>query len=480
MTGRHDDHEPVAGHGLRVETGRDARSLDEAEVGGAVEHLRGDVRGVEGGEADGRLGAARGEADEPERHQVLGDGEARGHPQPDLAVVAQRADAGLEHRGRVQDVARPVGQQRALGGQRRAARAAGDEREPDQALHALDPRRDGRLADAVLGSGQTEAARGRHPDEQLERVEVGHVGETHHSSLCATHSMNSMTRSARDGYPPASSSHHAGRMTTTLDRAGVRRLSAVGPNWYASVMATGIVANASVTLPVPGLHRFGLAVWLLAVLLLVVVTAATVAHWVRHPATARGPPAASRARHLLRRDADGAPDGRRRCAAVRPRPRRAARGARRGLDALARRHGRGSPLCGRGAPPGVHRRRVRGLADARRAAHGLRRDRRPPRGRDARRHGTADDARRVLRPVRARPGRERRRARAHRATAAPARRRPGRARADALDRARSARAVDHRRARAGRRSRRAAARSGSGTGSWPGCSRCPGSPWSSS
>ena len=50
-----------------------------------------------------------------------------------------------------------------------------------------------------------------------------------------------------------------------------RRLSAVGPNWFASVMATGIVAKAAVSLPhrVPGLHRFGLLVWLLAVLLLV-------------------------------------------------------------------------------------------------------------------------------------------------------------------------------------------------------------------
>ncbi|WP_051640267.1 TDT family transporter [Cellulomonas sp. URHE0023] len=81
-------------------------------------------------------------------------------------------------------------------------------------------------------------------------------------------------------------------MTTTLERAVVRepRLSAVGPNWYASVMATGIVANASATLPVqlPGQHRFGLLVWLLAVLLLAVVTAVTAAHWVQHPVAARG------------------------------------------------------------------------------------------------------------------------------------------------------------------------------------------------
>ena len=40
----------------------------------------------------------------------------------------------------------------------------------------------------------------------------------------------------------------------------------IGPNWFASVMGTGIVAIAAATLPfrVPGLHVFALAVWVLA------------------------------------------------------------------------------------------------------------------------------------------------------------------------------------------------------------------------
>ncbi len=75
----------------------------------------------------------------------------------------------------------------------------------------------------------------------------------------------------------------------TLERPSVRRLSAVGPNWYASVMGTGIVANAAVTLPyqVPGLHRFAQLVFLFAAVLLVVVSALTATHWVRHPEAAR-------------------------------------------------------------------------------------------------------------------------------------------------------------------------------------------------
>ena len=66
-------------------------------------------------------------------------------------------------------------------------------------------------------------------------------------------------------------------------------LENITPNWYASVMGTGIVAVAAARLPVqlPGLHTVGLVVWAFAAVLLVALTAATVAHWVRHPATAR-------------------------------------------------------------------------------------------------------------------------------------------------------------------------------------------------
>ena len=64
----------------------------------------------------------------------------------------------------------------------------------------------------------------------------------------------------------------------------------VGPNWFASVMGTGIVANAAATLPVqfPGLLLFARVVWAFDVVLLVAVGAATLVHWLQHPQTARG------------------------------------------------------------------------------------------------------------------------------------------------------------------------------------------------
>ncbi|WP_423462301.1 TDT family transporter [Promicromonospora sp. MS192] len=67
-------------------------------------------------------------------------------------------------------------------------------------------------------------------------------------------------------------------------------VSAVTPNWFAAVMGTGIVANAAVTLPVqvPGLRAAATVVWGAATLLLLVLAGATVAHWVRFPAVARG------------------------------------------------------------------------------------------------------------------------------------------------------------------------------------------------
>ena len=66
-------------------------------------------------------------------------------------------------------------------------------------------------------------------------------------------------------------------------------LGNLGPNWFASVMGTGIVATAGVTLPVriPGLHVFSFVVWVFAVLLLVVIIIAVAAHWVRYPTVAR-------------------------------------------------------------------------------------------------------------------------------------------------------------------------------------------------
>lgn len=58
----------------------------------------------------------------------------------------------------------------------------------------------------------------------------------------------------------------------------------IGPNWYASVMGTAIVANAAATLPlrVPGLRSAALVIWALSFLLLALVLAARTAHQVRH------------------------------------------------------------------------------------------------------------------------------------------------------------------------------------------------------
>ncbi|MCO8276420.1 TDT family transporter [Actinoplanes sp. TRM 88003] len=57
-----------------------------------------------------------------------------------------------------------------------------------------------------------------------------------------------------------------------------------GPNWFASVMGTGIVATAAATLPVqvPGQRAFATVMWLLAALILVAVLAATARRGTTH------------------------------------------------------------------------------------------------------------------------------------------------------------------------------------------------------
>lgn len=67
------------------------------------------------------------------------------------------------------------------------------------------------------------------------------------------------------------------------------RLKNFGPNWFASVMGTGIVATAGATLPVhvPGLRTFSHVVWVAAAVLLVVLVVAVTAQWARHPTVAR-------------------------------------------------------------------------------------------------------------------------------------------------------------------------------------------------
>ena len=64
----------------------------------------------------------------------------------------------------------------------------------------------------------------------------------------------------------------------------------IGPNWFASVMGTGIVATAAATLPVqwPGLRGFAAAVWVLGAVWLITLTGAEVVLWTRHRAAAEG------------------------------------------------------------------------------------------------------------------------------------------------------------------------------------------------
>jgi len=70
----------------------------------------------------------------------------------------------------------------------------------------------------------------------------------------------------------------------------VEVLGNIGPNWFASVMGTGIVATAGATLPVHvvGLRAFAQLVWVIAAALLVVLIVLVGGHWLRHPTVARG------------------------------------------------------------------------------------------------------------------------------------------------------------------------------------------------
>jgi C4-dicarboxylate transporter/malic acid transport protein len=102
------------------------------------------------------------------------------------------------------------------------------------------------------------------------------------------------------GHPgPATPAHPHDEARHPLRGAGLFRdlehpreqvLAHLGPNWYASIMGTGIVANAAVTLPrqIPGLHTAALAVWAVASVLLVVLSLAWAGHWIRHTGNARG------------------------------------------------------------------------------------------------------------------------------------------------------------------------------------------------
>ncbi|MEU5097092.1 TDT family transporter [Streptomyces sp. NPDC020996] len=68
-----------------------------------------------------------------------------------------------------------------------------------------------------------------------------------------------------------------------------RAVRHLGPNWYAAVMGTAVVATAGAGLPgrVPGLRTACAAVWALSLVLLVTLLAARALHWAHHRDQAR-------------------------------------------------------------------------------------------------------------------------------------------------------------------------------------------------
>jgi C4-dicarboxylate transporter/malic acid transport protein len=69
----------------------------------------------------------------------------------------------------------------------------------------------------------------------------------------------------------------------------LRLFSHITPNWFGSVMGTGVVANAAVSLPLQffGLRAAAITIWAVAAILLVLLLAATAVHWIRFPRVAR-------------------------------------------------------------------------------------------------------------------------------------------------------------------------------------------------
>lgn len=77
-------------------------------------------------------------------------------------------------------------------------------------------------------------------------------------------------------------SRWAGALSSPIDGRVV-----LGPNWFASVMGTGIIAIAGAILPVkfPGLFVIASAAWMLAAVLLVAMLIVIPVHWIRRPGT---------------------------------------------------------------------------------------------------------------------------------------------------------------------------------------------------
>ncbi|ROS50240.1 TDT family transporter [Frigoribacterium sp. PhB24] len=87
--------------------------------------------------------------------------------------------------------------------------------------------------------------------------------------------------------PPRRAERPRKRILRELERPG-QIVSNLTPNWFASVMGTGVVAVAASSLPLqfPGLRTGATVVWSISAALLVALTLATGLHWSRHRSTA--------------------------------------------------------------------------------------------------------------------------------------------------------------------------------------------------
>ncbi|MFI1827820.1 C4-dicarboxylate ABC transporter [Streptomyces sp. NPDC020412] len=85
--------------------------------------------------------------------------------------------------------------------------------------------------------------------------------------------------------PPSPARTRPGPVRSTARLPGLRH---VGPQWYAAVMGTAIVASAGAALPLPAAARPVLvAVWTVSALLLLAVASARAGHWLHHRDQAR-------------------------------------------------------------------------------------------------------------------------------------------------------------------------------------------------
>lgn len=172
MGGRHDHHQPVPGHGDRVQATWHCRRLDEAHVAGPRHNPLAHRYRVLHVQVHRYLGVGAAELTQPAWHQMLGDGHAGADRQlggpPDLQAVRDIEQLG----GAGQHLARPVHEHRPLRGQGGPRRAAHQQRQCKPAFEPLDRSADVRLRHADAPAGGAEAAELLDADQQLQGLEI--------------------------------------------------------------------------------------------------------------------------------------------------------------------------------------------------------------------------------------------------------------------------------------------------------------------